>query len=83
MEFARPFLSMLDAETLVRTSRIRLGKNVRFVGVPAILAGVALIVVAGGAMSALEKAAPILPETFREAREFWRTVRGERRELNP
>ena len=83
MYFARRFFSMLDSETLVRGSRIRLGKNVRLVGVPAILVGVACIVAAGGAMAVLKKAAPILPDTLREARELWRTIRGDRRELNP
>ena len=83
MEFARPLLSMLDSERLVRGSRVRFGKDVRFRGVPAILVGVALIVAAAGVTAALEKAAPILPEMFREARELWRTVRGDRPELNP
>jgi hypothetical protein len=83
MEFARPLLSMLDSETLARGSRIRYGKNVRIVGVPAILIGVACIVAAAGAMSVLEKAAPMLPDTLREARELWRTIRGDRRELSP
>ena len=83
MEFARPLLSMLDSETLARGSRIRWGKNVRIVGVPAILVGVACIVGAAGAMKALEKAAPLLPETLREARDLWRTIRNDRRELSP
>jgi hypothetical protein len=83
MKFARPLFSMLDSKTLVRGSRVRLGKNVRFVGVPAILVGVACIVAAGRAMAVLEKAATILPDTLREARELWRTIRGDRRELYP
>jgi len=74
---------MLDSETLVRGSRIKLGKSVRIAGVPAILVGVACIVAVSGAMNVLEKAAPMLPETLREARELWRSVRSERRELNP
>ena len=83
MNFARRLFSMLDSETLVRGSRVRLGKDVRFIGVPAILVGVACIVAAGGAMAVLRKAVPILPDTLREARELWRTIRGDRRELNP
>jgi hypothetical protein len=34
-------------------------------------------------MAVLKKVAPILPDTLREARELWRTIRGDRRELNP
>jgi hypothetical protein len=83
MDFARRLSSMLDSETLARGSRIRLGKDVRFVGVPAILIGVACIVAAAGAMAVLKKVAPILPDTLREARELWRTIRDGRRELNP
>jgi hypothetical protein len=83
MEFPSRLFSMLDPEAIARGARIRFGKNVRFQGVPAILVGVACIVAAGGAMTVLEKAAPILPETLREARELWRTIRGDRRELNP
>jgi hypothetical protein len=83
MEFSRPILSMLDPETIARGSRIRFGKNIRFQGVPAILVGVACVVAAGGVVTVLEKAAPILPETLREARELWRTIRGDRRELSP
>ena len=83
MYLARRLFSMLDSETLARGSRIRFGKNVRLVGVPAILVGVACIVAAGGATAVLKKAVPILPDTLREARELWRTIRGDRRELNP
>ena len=83
MNLARSVFSMLDSKTLVRGSRIKLGKNVRFAGVPAILVGVACIVAAAGAMKALQKAAPTLPETLRESRALWRTIRGDRRELGP
>lgn len=74
---------MLDSETLVSGSRIRFGKDVRFRGIPAILVGVAFIVAAAGATAALERAAPILPDMLREARELWKTLRGDRHELNP
>jgi len=82
MEFARMF-PLLDSKRLARGSRIKLGKNVRIVGVPAILVGVACIVAAAGAMRALQKAAPTLPDTLREARALWRTIRNDRRELGP
>jgi len=83
MELPRSLLALLDAKPLVRGSRIRFGKNVRFQGVPAILMGVACIVAAAGAASVLRKAAPILPDALREARELWKTIRADRRELNP
>lgn len=83
MEFPRSLFPLLDSKRLARGSRIKLGKNVRIVGVPAILLGVAAIVAAAGAMKALQKAAPTLPETLREARSLWRTIRGDRRELSP
>jgi hypothetical protein len=83
MELPRSLLALLDAKPLVRGSRIRLGKNVRIAGVPAILMGVACIVAAAGAASVLRKAAPILPETLRETRELWKAIRADRRELNP
>ncbi len=83
MKLARLVVSMLDAEPLARGSRIKLGKNVRVAGVPAILFGVAAIVLAAGAMAALQKTAPLLPETLREARNLWNSIRGDRRELNP
>jgi hypothetical protein len=83
MELPGRLFSMFDPETIARGARIRFGKNIRFQGVPAILVGVACIIAAGGAMTVLEKAAPILPDTLREARELWKTVRGDRRELNP
>jgi hypothetical protein len=83
MELPRSLLALLDPERLVRGSRIRFGKNVRFTGVPAILAGVACVVAAGGAASVLRIAAPILPDMLREARELWKTIRADRRELNP
>ena len=77
MEFARSLLS--EPEMLARASRIRIGKNIRIQGVPAILVGVACVVAAGGAMAVLEKAVPLLPDTLREANELWKTVRGDRR----
>ena len=72
-----------DVESLVRSSRIVAGESVRIRGVPAVLAGVALIVLAAGAAKALERAATALPETLRELPALWKAVGGERRELRP
>jgi hypothetical protein len=79
----RSLFALLDAKPLVRGSRIRFGKEIRLQGVPAILLGVACIVAAAGAASVLRKAAPILPDTLREVRALWKTIRADRRELNP
>jgi hypothetical protein len=70
----------LDAKPMVLGSRLRLG-TLHARGVPAILLGVATIVLAAGTGSALLKSAALLPETLREARAFWLAVRGPRREL--
>jgi sulfite exporter TauE/SafE len=77
----RPFFP--DVESLVRSSRIAAGKSVRVRGVPAVLAGVALIVLATGAAKALERAATALPETLRELQALWKGIGCERRELRP
>jgi hypothetical protein len=72
-----------DVESLVRSSRIAAGKSVRVRGVPAVLAGVALIVLAAGTAKALERAATALPETLHELRALWKGLGCERRELRP
>jgi hypothetical protein len=67
---ARPattFLDVLDARTLVKSSRLRIG-SVQTKGVPAILFGVAAVVFAAGAGEALKRAAVALPDTLRETR---------------
>jgi hypothetical protein len=72
---AKHRFAFLDARPLVKASRIRLGPlDAR--GVPAILLGVAAIVAASGASRSLYKAAAILPESLREARELWLAVRS-------
>jgi hypothetical protein len=74
-----------------RHDRFRAGR-LEARGAPAVLLGTAalvfasgaaaaLIVVASGASVAVQKSATALPETFREAREFWLAVRARRREL--
>jgi hypothetical protein len=83
MKRPRPLFELLDLKPLVRGARIRLGSDIRFSGVPAILIGVACIVAAAGAAGVLRVAIPLLPDTIREGRELLKTIRAGRRELNP
>lgn len=76
----RSVLDLIDARPLVKGSRLRLG-TLEARGVPAILFGVAAIVLAAGASATLRRAAALLPETLREARLLWTTVRPGRPEL--
>jgi hypothetical protein len=55
----------IDAARLMRSSRLRVGR-VRAMGVPAILMGVAGIIVAAGVAKSFRTIAPMLPETLRE-----------------
>ncbi len=67
---------------LVATSRLRLGPlDTR--GTASILLGASAIVLACGAASAIERATTALPESLREARLFWLTVRAPRAEIAP
>ena len=79
---SRSLLESLGVDSIVRGSRIRIGKRVRIQGMPAILSGVALVIAAAGVVRFVEQAAPMLPEGLRELRELWKTVRTERPELN-
>ncbi len=72
-------LKLLDAGGLVAGSRISVGKRLRVRGVPAVLLGVAALIVASGASKAMQKAMTILPESLREARSFWLAIRDEER----
>ena len=54
-----------DPAGVLRASRLRIGK-VRAMGVPAILIGVAGIILAAGTARSLGAIAPMLPETLRE-----------------
>jgi hypothetical protein len=77
-------LAILDAaplaKALAKRSRLRFaGIDAR--GVPAILLGVAAIVAARGVSAALYKAVAVLPESLREAREFWLALRPPREML--
>ncbi len=70
----------LRARSLVKASRLRLG-GLQARGVPAILCGAAVVVLASGVSEALKRSASLLPETLREARAFWLALRGPRAEL--
>lgn len=72
-----PFVQPVEA---LRASKLRLGRA-RAQGVPAILFGVAAIVFAAGFTRALAIAAPILPETLREAKALFEATRPEQRSL--
>ncbi len=76
----RTVLDLFDVAPLVATSRVSFGKRLRVRGIPAVLFGVAAIVLARGASSALQKAMVILPESLREARSFWLAVRDDGRQ---
>jgi hypothetical protein len=54
-----------DAARVLRASRLRIGR-VKAMGVPAILFGVAGIVLATGVARSFRTIAPMLPETIRE-----------------
>lgn len=74
------FLAPLSPKPLVKASRVRLGAfEAR--GVPAILCGAAIVVLAAGAAGAMRRSVALLPETLREARGFWLALRGARAEL--
>jgi hypothetical protein len=75
-------LEPLSPKSLVKVSRLRVGP-IEARGVPAILLGVAAIIVATGISAALRRGATVLPETLREARDFWRVVRAPLAELAP
>ncbi len=74
-------LALLDPAKALRASKLRYG-GLKAQGVPAILLGVATIVVAAGAMRALAAGAPALPDTIRELRHL---IESNRRSqpLNP
>jgi len=67
---------------LVRSSQLRYG-SLETRGTPSILVGIAAIVLAAGTSRALQRATTALPESLREARLFWLSVRTARGELPP
>ena len=79
MDHQRLFLDILDSRPVVLASRLRFGR-LHARGVPAILCGAAVIVLAAGAAGAMRRAAVVLPDTLREARLLWLAVRTERRD---
>jgi hypothetical protein len=78
---SRSLIEAIGLDSIVRVSKIRIGKRVRIQGVPAILSGLAVVVLATGVVRFVELAAPMLPEGLREVRELLKTARGERPEL--
>jgi hypothetical protein len=74
-------LPAIDPAKALRVSKLRFG-NLRAQGVPAILLGVAGIVLAAGAMKALQAGAPTLPDTIREMRQLLESNRRSK-PLNP
>lgn len=76
----RSYLDVLDFRAVAKASRLTYG-SLETRGVPAILFGVAAVVLAAGASTALQRSATMLPETLREARIFWLAIRGSRPEL--
>jgi len=73
--------SSFDLAKALRVSKLRFG-DLRAQGLPAILLGVAGIVLAAGAMRALQAGAPTLPETLRELRQLIESNRRSK-PLNP
>ncbi len=71
-------LDAFDLPGIIRASRFSIGKHVRARGVPAILLGTAAIVLATAAGRTLERTLTVVPESLREAREFWLAVRNRR-----
>jgi hypothetical protein len=65
--------------SLVDRSKIRIGKSIRLEGLPALLAGVALLVVAGGSVRIIERV--LVARSSRPAGEWWQLRASERPEL--
>jgi hypothetical protein len=66
-----------DPARVLRASRIRVGR-VRAMGVPAILIGVAGVILAAGVSRSLGTVAPMLPESLRELKSLLETRRDAR-----
>jgi hypothetical protein len=71
-----------DPARILRASKVRFG-DFRAQGVPAILLGVAGVVIAAGLVRALRAAAPALPETLREAKSLIEATRPQPKPLKP
>lgn len=72
----------IDPARVLRASKLRIG-SLRAQGLPAILFGVAGVVLAAGMVRALRAAAPALPETLREAKNLIEATRPQPRPLQP
>jgi hypothetical protein len=72
---------MLDR--IVGRARVRLGKRLRFEGVPALMAGAAFIICAAGVAEALKRGATAFPDVIRETRELMLAARNRERRLPP
>ena len=77
----QPLLGYLDLKPLVYASRFAIGRRLRARGVPAVMMGAAAVVLAAGVSRTLQQITSIVPESLREAREFWLAVRSERRDM--
>jgi hypothetical protein len=69
-----------DPARFLRASKLRVG-SLRAQGVPAILLGVATIVLAAGAARSLSSVAPMLPETLRETKNLLEATRRDPRPI--
>jgi hypothetical protein len=67
-----------DPARVLRASRLRFG-DVRAMGVPAILIGVAGIILAAGVSRSMGTIAPMLPETLRELKSLVEAGRDARK----
>jgi hypothetical protein len=67
-----------DPARVLRASRLRFG-DVRAMGVPAILIGVAGIILAAGVSRSMGTIAPMLPETLREMKSLIEAGRDARK----
>lgn len=71
-----------DPATVLRASKLRIG-NLRAQGAPAILFGVAGVILAAGAARSMREVAPALPQTLRELKSLIEASRPEPRVLKP
>ena len=78
----QPLLDNLDLRPLVRASRFSIGR-VRARGIPAVLMGTAVMMLAAGVSRTLQQLTSVVPESLREAREFWIAVRSRRHDMLP
>jgi hypothetical protein len=73
---------IIDAARVLRASRVRVGP-MRVSGAPAILLGVAAVILSAGVARSLGTLAPMLPETLRETKNLIETAKRDGRLLTP